>query len=90
MRWSFRRAHYFAMGDNRDLRSIRRYWGFVPRDNIVGKPLLVYWSYDAPQSDWSMRSYPEWSTIKDLARTFRRRPDGSAVSMLIRGYELQN
>jgi signal peptidase I len=40
--------NYFAMGDNRDLSSDSRYWGFVPRENIIGKPLLVYWSYDAP------------------------------------------
>ena len=39
---------YFAMGDNRDVSSDSRYWGFVPRENIVGRPLLVFWSYDAP------------------------------------------
>ena len=39
---------YFAMGDNRDNSSDSRYWGFVPRDNIIGKPLMIYWSYDAP------------------------------------------
>jgi signal peptidase I len=38
---------YFAMGDNRDLSLDSRYWGFVPRENIVGKPVLIYWSYDA-------------------------------------------
>lgn len=41
-------GYYFALGDNRDLSSDSRYWGFVPRENIIGKPLLVYWSYDAP------------------------------------------
>lgn len=41
-------GHYFAMGDNRDFSLDSRYWGFVPRENIIGKPLIVYWSYDAP------------------------------------------
>ncbi len=39
---------YFAMGDNRDHSLDSRYWGFVPRQNIIGKPLIIYWSYDAP------------------------------------------
>jgi signal peptidase I len=40
--------NYFAMGDNRDHSLDSRYWGFVPRENIIGKPLVIYWSYDAP------------------------------------------
>ena len=43
---------YFAMGDNRDNSADSRFWGFVPRENIVGKPLIVWWSYDAPTQDW--------------------------------------
>jgi len=38
----------FAMGDNRDDSLDSRYWGFVPRRNIEGTPLVVYWSFDAP------------------------------------------
>jgi signal peptidase I len=40
-------GNYFAMGDNRDNSLDSRYWGLVPRDNIVGKPVLIFWSYDA-------------------------------------------
>lgn len=39
---------YFAMGDNRDSSLDSRYWGFVPRANIIGKPLIVYSSCDTP------------------------------------------
>ncbi|MDP9267997.1 MAG: signal peptidase I [Acidobacteriota bacterium] len=35
---------YFVLGDNRDDSQDSRYWGFVPRGNIVGRPLLIYWS----------------------------------------------
>ncbi len=38
----------FAMGDNRPDSLDSRYWGFVPRENIVGRPMFVYWSFETP------------------------------------------
>ena len=60
----------FALGDNRDNSADSRYWGFVPRENVVGKPLLVYWSYDAPTAelqDWTLHH------VVDVARHFLTR-----------------
>ena len=37
---------YFVLGDNRDDSYDSRYWGFVPAENIVGRPLMIYWSMD--------------------------------------------
>ena len=42
-------GHYFMMGDNRTQSLDSRYWGFVPRENIVGRPLFIYWSFETPR-----------------------------------------
>jgi signal peptidase I len=44
--------HYFVMGDNRDNSQDSRYWGFLPREYVKGKALMIYWSYEADREDY--------------------------------------
>jgi signal peptidase I len=53
------KGYVFAMGDNRDNSEDSRFWGFVPLGNVVGEPLFVYWSYDAPTPDWIADGLPD-------------------------------
>ena len=43
--------HYFMLGDNRYDSKDSRYWGFAPRQNVRGRPVFVYYSYRADESD---------------------------------------
>jgi signal peptidase I len=77
---------YFAMGDNRDNSSDSRYWGFVPRENIIGKPLLIFWSYDADTSD--LVDFTANHFI-DLAEHFFTKTRWDRELKLVRGYPIQ-
>lgn len=51
-------GNYFVLGDNRDESSDSRYWGFVPRENVIGRPLLIYWSLRSVDEDVQVAATP--------------------------------
>ncbi len=53
-------GHFFMMGDNRDYSDDGRYWGFLPRESVRGRPLFVYFSFDAQ----SWRPLPFFTAIR--------------------------
>src|SRR6267142_5716922 len=79
---------YFAMGDNRDSSLDSRYWGFVPRENIIGKPLIIYWSYDASTEALSNPAIGIDHLI-DLMEHFISKTRWTRTFRLIRGYPVQ-
>lgn len=50
---------YFAMGDNRDVSFDSRYWGFIPRENIIGRPMFIYWSFVTDENQYKKNAASE-------------------------------
>lgn len=74
---------YFAMGDNRDNSADSRYWGLVPRENIIGKPAIIFWSYDASTADLTGYSITHFV---DIAMNFFTKTRWERQFKLVRGY----
>ena len=51
--YTFKMDYYWMMGDNRHNSADSRYWGFVPEDHVVGKPIFIWWSSDPDRNGFS-------------------------------------
>src|SRR5256714_440487 len=50
---------YLAMGDNRFASYDSRYWGFIPRENVIGRPMFIYWSFQTPRDQYQKQTFRE-------------------------------
>ncbi len=62
--------HLFMMGDNRDNSSDSRFWGFMPMDNLVGRAVVIYFSFDKfkDRAAWDFASAIRWSRMFNIIR----------------------
>jgi signal peptidase I len=79
--------NYFAMGDNRDNSLDSRYWGFVPRENIVGTPFFIWWSYDAPTAELASGNI-DIGHIVDIVLHFFTKTRWNRTFRLVHGYPI--
>ena len=71
--YSFQQDYYWMMGDNRHRSEDSRYWGFVPEDHIVGKPVLIWFSIEGINDgirNWSIRWDRVMTTVKGEGKAF--------------------
>jgi signal peptidase I len=73
---------YFAMGDNRDRSQDSRYWGFVDRDAIMGRPFLIYWSVEASSADYGQSTFLQ--RLKSVVDTLLHLPQRTRWSRMLR------
>jgi signal peptidase I len=64
-RYTFKMDYYWMQGDNRHNSADSRYWGFVPEDHIVGKPIFIWWSSDPDRRGFSSVRWSRLGSIVD-------------------------
>jgi signal peptidase I len=52
-------GHYFVMGDHRGVSLDSRYWGFIPKENIIGRPMFIYWSFETPDDQYRKTAWSD-------------------------------
>lgn len=76
---------YLCMGDNRENSDDSRYWGLVPRENIIGKPLIIWWSFEASTEHLASYSVDQ---VLNLVTNFFSKTRWKRTLMFIRAYPL--
>jgi signal peptidase I len=51
--------HYFGMGDHRGVSLDSRYWGFIPKGNVIGRPMFIYWSFETPENQYRKTAWSD-------------------------------
>jgi len=52
-------GHFFGMGDNRDNSFDSRFFGLIPQENLIGRPMFIYWSFETPEGQYEHTAFSE-------------------------------
>ncbi|MBI2684910.1 MAG: signal peptidase I [Acidobacteria bacterium] len=78
-------GYFLCMGDNRENSDDSRYWGLVPRENVIGKPLIIWWSFEASTEHLATYSVGQ---VWNLVTNFFQKTRWSRTLKFIKAYPL--
>lgn len=52
-------GHFFGMGDNRDNSFDSRFFGLIPQENLIGRPMFIYWSFETPEGQYEHTAFAD-------------------------------